>query len=69
MVIKIVADSTADLPEGLAEKLGIIIVPEYLRFGDKVYRDHIDISTDEFYHRLVNDPIHPKTMQTSPDDF
>jgi DegV family protein with EDD domain len=69
MVIKIVSDSTADLPEGLAEKLGIIIVPEYLRFGEKVYRDHIDITTDEFYHRLVNDPIHPKTMQTSPDDF
>jgi len=69
MVIKIVTDSTADLPEGLAEKLGVTVVAEYLRFGDEVLRDHIDINEDEFYRRLVNDPIHPSTMQPAPEDF
>ncbi len=69
MVIKIVTDSTADLPVELAEKLGITVVPEYLRFGEKMLRDRIDIDEDEFYRRLVSDPILPSTSQPSPQDF
>ena len=69
MVVKIVTDSAADLPPTLAEELGITVVPVYLRFGDEVYRDRIDISEDEFYHRLVHDPIHPSTTQPTPQDF
>jgi DegV family protein with EDD domain len=45
------------------------VVPVYLRFGDKVYRDGIDISADEFYHELLTNPIHPSTTQPSPQDF
>ena len=69
MTIKIVNDSTADLPLQLANELGITVVPVYLRFGDEVYRDRVDISEDEFYQRLLHDPIHPSTMQPSPQDF
>jgi DegV family protein with EDD domain len=69
MVIKIVTDSTADIPVELAEKLGITVVPEYLRFGEKMLKDRVDIDEDEFYKRLVNDPILPNTAQPSPDDF
>jgi DegV family protein with EDD domain len=69
MVIKIVTDSTADLPPGVAEELGITVVPLYVRFGDKLYRDRIDISEDEFYDRLVHDTIHPGTSQPTPNDF
>ncbi|HTY81587.1 MAG TPA: DegV family protein [Dehalococcoidales bacterium] len=69
MNIKIVTDSTADLPPGAAEKLGITIVPEILRFGDEIFRDNVDITPDEFYRRLTHDPIHPKTTQSSPQDF
>jgi DegV family protein with EDD domain len=69
MTVKIVTDSTADLPPGVAEKLGITVVPEILRFGDEVFHDNVDITADEFYRRLVNDPIHPKTTQASPQDF
>jgi DegV family protein with EDD domain len=67
--IKIVTDSTADLPPRLAEDLGIIVVPVYLRFGDEVYRDRVDISADGFYQRLMHDTIHPITTQPSPQDF
>ena len=35
MTIKIVTDSTADLPPALAEELGITVVPLYVRFGDE----------------------------------
>src|SRR4030042_878796 len=69
MTIKIVTDSTADLPHQLAKDLGITVVPVYLRFGDEVFRDRVDISEDEFYRRLINDPVHPSTTQPSPQDF
>jgi DegV family protein with EDD domain len=69
MVVKVVTDSTADLQPQLAEELGITVVPAYVRFGDKVYRDRVDISEGEFYQRLLHGPIHPSTTQPSPQDF
>lgn len=69
MNFKIVTDSTADLPSQLAKEMNIAVVPVYVRFGDKVYRDRVDISEDEFYQRLGHDPTHPSTTQPSPQDF
>jgi len=69
MAIKVVTDSSADLPAQLAEELGITIVPLYVRFGEEVYRDRVDISEDEFYRRLLHDPVHPSTTQPTPQDF
>lgn len=69
MTVKIVTDSGADLPAQLVQELGITVVPLYVRFGEKVYRDRVDISEDEFYQRLLHDPIHPSTIQPSPQDF
>jgi len=69
MTFKIVTDSTADLPPQLAKELGITVVPVYVRFGNQVYRDRLDISEDEFYQRLLHDPIHPSTTQPPPQDF
>ena len=69
MAVKIVTDSSADLPAQLVEELGITVVPLYLRFGEEVYRDRVDISEDEFYQRLTHDPIHPSTTQPTPQDF
>jgi DegV family protein with EDD domain len=53
----------------LAKELGITVVPLYVRFGDETYRDRVDITEDEFYQRLMNDPIHPNTSQPTPQDF
>jgi DegV family protein with EDD domain len=69
MTVKIVTDSSADLPAPLVQELGITVVPLYVRFGEKVYRDRVDISEDEFYQRLLHDPIHPSTIQPTPQDF
>ena len=69
MAVKIVTDSSADLPDQLVQELGITVVPLYLRFGEEVYRDRVDISEDEFYERLLHDPIHPSTVQPTPQDF
>jgi len=50
MTIKIVTDSTSDLSPQVAQELGITVVPVYVRFGEQVYRDGVDINQDEFYH-------------------
>jgi DegV family protein with EDD domain len=69
MVVKIVTDSSCDLPAQLVQELGITVVPLYVRFGEKTYRDRVDITEDQFYQRLQHDPIHPSTIQPSPHDF
>jgi len=69
MAIKIVTDSTCDLPQSLAEEFGIHVIPVYVQFGNKTYRDRIDITESEFYERLLHFPVHPTTSQPSPQDF
>jgi DegV family protein with EDD domain len=69
MTVKIVTDSTSDLPQELIEEFGITVVPAYVQFGGKTYRDGVDISQDEIYHKMVNDNIIIKTSQPPPGDF
>lgn len=69
MGIRIVTDSTADLPRELIEELGITVVPLNVHFGDEVYKDQVEISTDEFFHKLQHGDVMPKTSQPSPGDF
>ncbi|MFC1940869.1 DegV family protein [Chloroflexota bacterium] len=69
MTVKIVTDSSADLTDKIVQELGVTVVPLYVRFGEEVYRDRVDISENEFYQRLQHDPIHPSTTQPSPQDF
>ena len=69
MTVKIVTDSSADLPAEIVQEMGITVVPLYVRFGEEVYREQVDISLDEFYQRLEHGPIHPVTIQPSPQDF
>jgi DegV family protein with EDD domain len=69
MNVKIVADSTSDLPAEVVRELGIAVVPALVQFGDKVYQDGIDLSTDEFYRRLQSSSVMPKTSAPSPGTF
>jgi DegV family protein with EDD domain len=69
MKTKIVTDSTSDLPAEVVRELGITVVPALIQFGDKVYRDGIDLSTDEFYRRLQSSSVMPKTSAPSPGTF
>ena len=69
MTVKIVTDSCSDLPTQLAQEMGITVVPVYLRFGEKVYRDGVDISHDEFYQKLEESSVHPSTAAPSPGEF
>jgi DegV family protein with EDD domain len=68
-VISIVTDSSADLPFNLAMDLGITVVPLYVRFGDKVYREHINITEEEFYQKLEDELDLPVTIHPGIQDF
>lgn len=69
MTVRVVTDSVCDTAPGLAQELGITVVPVYVIFGQKAYRDRVDISEDEFYHKLVHGPVYPTTSVPSPQDF
>jgi len=69
MAVKIVTDSLSDITGDLAQELGVTVVPLYVRFGEEVYRDRVEMTTDEFYHRLVHDATFPTTTQPPPGDF
>jgi DegV family protein with EDD domain len=51
-VVRIVTDSTADIPAELATKLKIAIVPSYVILGSESYRDGVELTKEQFYERL-----------------
>ena len=69
MAVKIVSDSTADIPDALAARLGITVVPAYVLLDDIAYKEGVDLSRDEFYARLQSAPRLPSTSQPTPADF
>ena len=69
MAVKIVTDSGSDMPAEVAKALDITVVPVYIYFGDKGYKDWVDIGPDELYKRLVEGPVYPTTTQPMPADF
>ena len=69
MTVKIVTDSGSDMPLELAKKLDITVVPVYIYFGDKAYKDGVELGPDELYKRLVDGPVYPTTTQPMPNDF
>ncbi|MBN1304869.1 MAG: DegV family protein [Anaerolineales bacterium] len=61
MSIKIVTDSTCDLPEEVIQKLGITVIPLYINLFDKGYLDGVEITRQDFYTNLPNYEVHPTT--------
>ena len=69
MSVRIVTDSTADLPHELVEELGITVVPVYVSLNGQSYRDGIDIGPDEIYQKMADGDFSVTTSQPSPSDF
>ena len=68
--IAIVTDSTSDIPANLLKKLNINVVPLTVLFDNESYKaDGIDLSIKDFYIKLKNSKVLPKTIQPSPGDF
>ena len=69
MTVKIITDSLSDITSDLAEELGVTVVPLTVLFGHETFLDRVTMTTDEFYHRLVNGNVWPTTTQPPPGDF
>ncbi|MFN5601967.1 MAG: DegV family protein, partial [Acidimicrobiaceae bacterium] len=69
MTVRIVTDSSCDLPQEMADALGITIVPLSVRFGDTEYIDRTTITTDEFWKKCAQSPVLPETAAPSPGQF
>jgi len=62
MTVRIVTDSLGDIPSEVAEELGITIIPLNVLFGEGIYRDGVDLTTDQFYQKLIKSKILPTTQ-------
>ena len=69
MTVHIVTDSTSDLDPSDIERLGIVVVPLNIHFGAEVYRDGVEMGKQEFYERLVQSAVLPRTSQPTVSDF
>jgi len=67
--VKIVTDSTSDLPPSLVSGLDVRVVPLKVAFGDEVYREGLDITVKEFYEKMASSPQLPRTSQPTPGEF
>ncbi len=67
--VAIVTDSTSDLEPGFAATLGIDVVPLIVLFGDKQYRDYLDLSRPDFYKMFASASVLPTTSQPSAQSF
>jgi DegV family protein with EDD domain len=67
--VQVVTDSASDIPPELSEKYGVVVIPVYVRFGDDVYRDGVEMSRQSFTQRLLSTIMPPKTSGPSPFDF
>ena len=68
-MVKIVTDSCSDIGPPLAQRFGITVVPLYVNFGNEAYRDNVDLSTEEFYRKLIQSKIFPTTSTVTPEFF
>lgn len=67
--VRIVTDSSCDLPAELADELGIEIVPLTIRFGDEEFIDREELTTAEFWTRCVGSSTLPETAAPAPGQF
>src|SRR6476659_5871765 len=69
MPLRVVTDSTADLPEDVVRDLAITVVPLTVFFGDEALLDQGDITPEQFYRRLKASREIPRTSQPSAGRF
>ena len=69
MSIAIVCDSASDIPSNFIKSLDLNEVAININFGDKVFKENINITGDEFYKKLTDTKDLPTTSQPSSGDF
>lgn len=68
-MVRIITDSTSDLPLAHQKSLKIDVLPLSVHFGEEVFRDGVDITNAQFYARLATVETLPTTAQINPETF
>ncbi len=69
MTVKIVTDSSCDLPDDLVAELGVDVVPLTIRFGSEELVDRRDLTPSQFWARCATSAVLPETSAPSPGAF
>ncbi len=67
--VRVVTDSSCDLPEALAAEAAIAVVPLTIRFGDEEFVDRRDLTPEAFWSRCAAAATLPQTAAPSPGAF
>lgn len=67
--VAVIADSSADLPDAVLDRQHIALVPLQVVFGDRTYRDRVELKPEEFYRLMARSKVLPTTSQPTPADF
>ena len=67
--IKIITDSTLDLPSDLIKEKNIEVLPLLINFGEESYLDGVEINTKEMLEKIKRDNVLPTTAQVTPNRF
>ncbi len=67
--IRVVCDSGSDLPDDVAQRLGVDVVPLTIRFGDDEFTDRSDLSPSQFWAKCKESKVLPETAAPSPGSF
>ena len=53
MPVRIVTDSTSDIPPEVAQRLDVTVIAQNVHFGTETYKDNVTTTPDDFYSMLV----------------
>jgi DegV family protein with EDD domain len=67
--VNIVTDSTAYIPANLVAEYCIHVVPLQIIFGEEIFLDGVEITSDQFYEKFQHSRVIPKSSQPSPEAF
>lgn len=69
MAVRILVDSASDIGAAEAKELGVVMIPLLVGFGDEEYYDGVDLTPKQFFEKLIEDAVLPKTSQITPFRF
>ncbi|MGH2535945.1 MAG: DegV family protein [Candidatus Promineifilaceae bacterium] len=69
MPVRVVTDSTCDLPPAVAAEHAITVVPAVINVGERSYQDGVDLSREAFYRQLPGLTRLPTTAAPAPGAF
>ncbi|MGG7177977.1 DegV family protein [Clostridium paraputrificum] len=67
--IKIITDTTCDLPKEVLEKFDVEVIPVLINFGEESYLDGVEITRDDVFRRIDAGDVFPTTAQITPNRF